>query len=109
MVLRQKGETGDEHSVLYAIQKPTLREEAYSASEREFAGVVWAAQKVACYIVDSQFVIETDHCPLTWLQTMSAKNGRLLLWSLALQQYSFKVRYKKGKLNGNADGLSRCP
>lgn len=104
-----KGETGDEHPVLYASRKLTVREEAYSASEKECACLVWAVQKLACYIAGSHFVIETDHCPLTWLQTMSAKNGRLLRWSLALQQYSFEVRYKKGKLNGNADGLSRCP
>lgn len=109
VVLCQKGETGDEHPVLYASRKLTVREEAYSASEKECACLVWAVQKLACYIAGSHFVIETDHCPLTWLQTMSAKNGRLLRWSLALQQYSFEVRYKKGKLNGNADGLSRCP
>lgn len=108
VVLCQRNDAGEEHPVLYASRKLTVREEAYSASEKECACVVWAVQKLACYLAGSEFIIETDHCPLTWLQTMSPKNGRLLRWSLLLQQYSFEIRYKRGKLNGNADGLSRC-
>lgn len=109
VVLCQKADDNEEHPVLYASRKLTIREEAYSASEKECACLVWAVQKLACYLAGSKFIVETDHCPLTWLHTMSSKNGRLLRWSLALQQYTFEVRYKKGKLNGNADGLSRSP
>jgi len=36
-------------------------------------------------------------------------NGRLLRWSLALQGYNFKIAYKSGKCNQNADALSRRP
>lgn len=107
-VLCQRDDSGGEHPILYASRKLTTREEAYSASEKECACLVWAVQKLACYIAGARFVIETDHCPLTWLQNMSPKNGRLLRWSLALQQYSFDVKYKKGSTNTNADGLSRC-
>lgn len=106
-VLCQRDE-GNEHPILYASRKLTAREEAYSASEKECACLVWAVQKLSCYVSGSKFIVETDHCPLTWLKNMSGKNGRLLRWSLALQQYSFEVRYKKGKMNSNADGLSRC-
>lgn len=109
VVLCQKTDDESEHPVLYASRKLSVREQAYSASEKECACVIWAVQKLACYIAGSRFTIETDHCPLTWLQSMSKKNGRLLRWSLALQQYTFDIRYKKGRLNGNADGLSRCP
>lgn len=107
-VLCQRDDQGNEHPILYASRKLTAREEAYSASEKECACLVWAVQKLSCYVSGSKFIVETDHCPLTWLKNMSGKNGRLLRWSLALQQYSFEVRYKKGKMNSNADGLSRC-
>uniref|UniRef100_A0A6G5A9H4 Putative tick transposon n=1 Tax=Rhipicephalus microplus TaxID=6941 RepID=A0A6G5A9H4_RHIMP len=108
-VLSQRDEGDQEHPVLYVSRKLTLREQVYSASEKECACLVWAVQKLACYIAGSKFIVEVDHCPLTWLQTMSSKNGRLLRWSLVLQQYTFEIRYKKGVLHGNADGLSRCP
>jgi hypothetical protein len=45
--------------------------------------------------------------PLTWLNKMKDKNQRLLRWALALQTYTFEVKYRKGSQNGNADGLSR--
>lgn len=107
VVLTQVGDDHEEHPILYASRKLTVREEAYSASEKECACLVWAAQKLSCYLYGARFIFETDHCPLTWLNQMSHKNGRLLRWSLTLQQYNFEVRYKKGKLHGNADGLSR--
>ena len=28
-------------------------------------------------------------------------------WALAIREYDFKIEYKKGLLNGNADALSR--
>lgn len=108
-VLSQRDEGDEEHPVLYVSRKLTLREQVYSASEKECACLVWAVQTLACYIAGSKFIVEVDHCPLTWLQTMSSKNGRLLRWSLILQQYTFDIRYKRGILHGNADGLSRCP
>lgn len=106
-VLCQLDEGGREHPLLYISRKLTCREQAYCASEKECACLVWAIQKLTCYLAGSRFVVETDHCPLTWLQNMSSKNGRLLRWSLALQPFSFDIRYKRGRENGNADGLSR--
>lgn len=107
-VLCQEDASGHERPILYLSRKLSCREEAYSTSEKECACVVWAVQKLACYVSGSKFVVETDHCPLTWLSSMSSKSGRLLRWSMTLQQHSLVVRYKKGRLNANADALSRA-
>ncbi|XP_064474611.1 uncharacterized protein LOC135388765 isoform X1 [Ornithodoros turicata] len=107
-VLCQRDEAGREHPVVYISRKLTLREQAYCASEKECACIVWAIQKLSCYMYGTRFTVETDHCPLTWLNQMSNKNSRLLRWSIILQQYNFDVRYRKGKENGNADALSRA-
>lgn len=107
-VLCQQDSDGRERPVLYLSRKLSNREEAYSTSEKECLCLVWAIQKLACYVAGSRFVVETDHCPLTWLNSVSSKNGRLLRWSMALQQHNYVVRYKKGKLHTNADGLSRA-
>lgn len=106
-VLSQIDNQGNKLPVVFISQKLTAQEGAYTTSVKECSCFVSAVQKLSCYLAGSRFVIETDHCSLKWLQNMSPKNGRLLHWSLALQQYNFEVRYKKGKLNGNADGLSR--
>lgn len=107
-ILCQEDADGHERPVLYLSRKLSVREEAYSTSEKECACLVWAVDKLACYVSGSPFIVETDHCPLTWLHTMSPRNGRLLRWSLSLQHHNFSVRYKKGKLHTNADGLSRA-
>src|SRR5688572_33292681 len=56
---------------------------------------------------DSPFTVYTDHISLKYVQSLKMSTGRLLRWSLQLQQYTFDVRFKKGKTNTNADALSR--
>lgn len=73
VVLCQRDSGGDERPVLYVSRKLSVREEAYSASEKECACLVWAAQKLSCYLAGTKFTFETDHCPLAWLHNMSPK------------------------------------
>lgn len=108
VVLSQESADGGEHPILYVSRKLSAREQAYSTIEKECACLVWAVEKLSCYLSGSPFVFITDHRPLTWLQQMSNKNGRLLRWSLSLQPYVFTVKHKKGSLHTNADSLSRA-
>ena len=57
------------------------------------------------------FEIHTDHRALQFLLGTRDLSGRLARWSIALQQYNFKIVYKPGRENGNAvaDALSRLP
>ena len=53
--------------------------------------------------------VATDHAPLQWLSAQKME-GMLCQWSLAMQEYDFKIIYRKGSSNaGNADALSRRP
>ena len=56
-----------------------------------------------------EFVLQTDHQPLVHLINLRDVGGRITRWSMFLQQFSFTVKHKAGRLNGNADGLSRTP
>lgn len=107
VVLSQVDDEGKQHPVLFLSRKLTGREEAYSASEKECLCLLWAVQKLSCYLYGNKFILETDHCPMTWLKQMSSKNGRLHRWSLVLQEHNFEIRYRQGSANGNADALSR--
>lgn len=49
----------------------------------------------------------TDHQPLTWLFSVKDPGSRLIRWRLELEQYDYKIVYKPGKKNQNADALSR--
>lgn len=106
-VLSQVNPEGDEHPIMYLSRKLLPREVAYATIEKECLAIVWALQKLQPYLYGRKFTVVTDHNPLSWLYRVSGDNGKLLRWSLALQQYDFTIQHKKGSEHGNADGLSR--
>ncbi|CAJ0918105.1 unnamed protein product [Ranitomeya imitator] len=106
-VLSQVDSEDQEHPVLYLSRKLLPREAAYSTIEKECLAIVWALQRLQPYLYGRPFTVVTDHDPLRWLNAMCGTNGRLLRWSLALQQFDFTIEHKTGKEHGNADGLSR--
>ena len=59
------------------------------------------------YLSGRKFVIETDHRAISFLQSAKQLSGRLYRRALLLQGFDFNIRYRKGLLNQNADGLSR--
>ncbi|XP_041424995.1 uncharacterized protein LOC121395491 [Xenopus laevis] len=106
-VLSQVNSKGEEHPVIYLSRKLLPREVAYATVEKECLAVVWALQKLQPYLYGRNFTVITDHNPLSWLNKVAGDNGKLLRWSLILQQYDFTIQHKKGSEHGNADGLSR--
>ena len=63
--------------------------------------MVAAVNHFDAYLVTHPFSIETDHRALTFLNSARHSNGRLARWTL--QPYSFKICYKPGSENVNAD------
>ena len=108
-VLSQLNKEGQEHPVAYASRKLLPRETHYAVVEKECLAIVWAVGTFHTYLYGQTFVLQTDHQPLTWLQRMKSANGRLTRWALTLQPYRFRLEYRNGTDNGNADGLSRGP
>ena len=93
--------------VAYASKKLLPREKNYSTIEKECLAVVWAVQKFEPYLYGREFVLEVDHEPLRSMKNGKVANGRVMRWSLALQQYRYRVEAIKGKDNVGADYLSR--
>jgi hypothetical protein len=48
----------------------------------------------------------TDHKPLTWIVSVKDPGSRLLGWRIKIE-YDYKIDFKKGVANTNADALSR--
>jgi len=107
-VLTQHFEDG-ERVIAYASRTLNGAERNYSATELECLAVVWGIRHFRGYLEGYEFTVITDHQALRWLQKLESPTGRLGRWMLELQQYSFDVKYRRGKLNRVADALSRLP
>ena len=96
--------------VAYASRSLTGSEKNYTVHKLEFLALKWAVTtKFHHYLYGNKVSIFTDHNPLVYV-TLTAKldaNGHR--WLAELASYDFKIFYKPGKFNSDADGLSRRP
>ena len=75
---------------------------------------VWVVKKIHNYLYGQNFIIVTDHQPLTSIfhpkksiPIMTA--ARLQRYAIILSAHNYLIEYRKTKLHSNADGLSRLP
>ena len=106
-VLLQSDDNDQLRPIAYISRSLTKAEQNYSTTEKEFLAIVWAFHRFHPYLHGSNTSVETDHQPLLSLIKKAHPPGRLLRWALALQDYTFTLRYRHGSQNIVADGLSR--
>ena len=100
---------GEEKVIAYGSKRLNSRECNYSTVEKEAYAVVTFLEEYRCYLLGRHFVVVTDHKPLQWLTSMKEPRGRLGRWSLKLSEFDYEVKYRPGRVNSNADALSRIP
>ena len=96
----------EESPVAYYFKQLTPAEKNYTVTELECLAVVRAINHFAIHLLWRDFTLVTDHHALAALRISGKLNGCFLWWALALQLYSFKVKFRRGKDHSNADGLS---
>lgn len=55
------------------------------------------------------FTVFSDNNPLMYILTTARLDGTRHRWVSELADFNFDIRYKPGRLHGDADGLSRMP
>lgn len=105
-ILYNEGD-GEKLPIVYLSRKLLPREQNYGVVEKECLAVIWAVQKLNEYLMGREFIIETDHAPLLFLNRTKTENGRLMRWALLLSQYRFTIRSIPGRDNHGPDFLSR--
>ena len=85
------------------LRGPELKYDTY---EKQALAVIHAVRAFRPYVFG--ITIVTDHQPLIWFKTADI-NTRVQKWRFKLSEYDYEIIYKPGKMNANADALSRNP
>ena len=85
-------------------------EKNYPAHKLEFLCLKWAVtDKFHDYLYGNTFIACTDNNRLTKVLSSGKLDATDHRWLASLGTYNFQLKYKSGKANGDAAGLSRKP
>ncbi|XP_062526266.1 uncharacterized protein LOC134199436 [Bombyx mori] len=104
-----QGQIGKDRPIAFASRTLNKAECNYTVTEKECLAVIFGTKIFRPYIYGHHFTVITDHKPLEWLFRCKDPGSRLVRWRLILEEFEYDIKYKKGKLNTNADALSRFP
>ena len=95
--------------IAYMSRHLIERERHWPTIEKEAYAIIQACKTFYPYLYGRKFTVITDHKPLQWLKSIKEPTGRLMRWSLWIQQFDIEIGYRPGKIHQNADCLSRIP
>ena len=107
-MLYQKQEDGKERVIAYASHTLNKSEQNYDAHKLKFLALKWATtDRFHEYLYGATFDVYTDNNPLTYILSTTKLDTMGHRWVASLGPYNFALHYKRGKLNHDADALSR--
>ena len=113
-VLSHREVDGTEHPIAFASRSLSTAECKYAHLDKEGLAIILGVKKFHQYLIGRQFTISPDHKPLQHIFSESKPiptlaSARIQRWALTLSAYNFRIQYKPGNENSNADVLSRLP
>ena len=96
----------DGHPVEYFSQMLNEVQRHYENYDREFYALVQSIRHWRHYLLPKEFVLYSDHIALRHLHDQKKVSDCHARWIEYLQDYTFVIRYKKGKENTVPNALS---
>lgn len=97
----------------YGSRTLTSAEKNYHlhSGKLEFLALKWAVcEQFWDYLYYApSFTVYTDNNPLTHVLSTAKLNATGLRWVAKLADYNFNIKYRPGRINNDADTLSRMP
>ena len=109
-MLYQKSDDGRQRVIAYASLSLSHTEQNYLTHKLEFLALKWAVtNRFHGYLYRGQFDVYTDNNPLTYILTSARLDVTGQRWVASLTNYNFRIFYKTGKTNVEAEALSHIP
>jgi hypothetical protein len=102
-VLSQEG-----HPIAFFSEKLNETRKNYSTCDVEFYAIIQALRHWWSYLIQREFILNSDHEALKHINTQASLNRRHGNWVAFLQEYTFVLKHKKGKCNQVAEAQSAC-
>ncbi|UYV77596.1 K02A2.6-like, partial [Cordylochernes scorpioides] len=103
-------------AVLSHVEEGTISqtERRYAQIDKEALAIIFGISKFYKYLYGCDFKIITDHKPLLGIFNPNKPipqmlSPRMMRWSHTLASYSYQIEHRPGRMNANADALSRAP
>ena len=100
---------GCERVIAYASRSLSKAERNYCITRQELLSVVFFVKYFRCYLLGRHFLLRTDHAALRWLRNTPEPIGQQARWLEILEEFSFDIEHRPGRLHRNADAMTRIP
>ena len=99
---------GLDRVIAYASRSLKRSERNDPVHKLEFLALKWAVtDKLHDFLYGAEFEVVTDNNPLTYVLSTAKLDATGHRWVAALANYNSTITYRSGRLNKDADGLSR--
>ena len=107
--LEQEQLDGSIRPIVYVSRATLDNEKNWTPMELEAGCVVWSIRRLRRYLFGVYFLVFTDHQCLQQICKIGETKPRIQRWMEFLSAYNFRLSYRQGQENANADFLSRLP
>ena len=107
--LEQEQPDGSIRPIVYITRVTLDNEQNWTPMELEAGCVVWSIRRLRRYLFGVYFLVFTDHPCLQQICKIGETKPRIQRWMEFLSAYNFRLSYRRGQDNANADFLSRLP
>ena len=95
--------------IAYTSRHLNEQETNWSTFEKELFAVKHSVETFRTYVHGTKIIVRSDHKPLEKTLDKPSPNEKVARWKLYLNSYDIDIIHRPGKLNQNADALSRIP
>ena len=109
ITLEQEQPDSSIRPIVYISRATLDNEQNWTPMELEAGCVVWSIRRLRRYLFGVYFLVFTDHQCLQQICKTEETKPRIQRWMEFLSAYNFRLSYRRGQENANADFLSRLP